>query len=79
MNWFKTPASSPDLSPIELMWHALKDYLWNEYKPKNLGELKSGIKTFWAALTPAICKKYISHLKKVIPKVIEVQGLPSGY
>ena len=79
VNWFKTPASSPDLNPIELMWHALKDYLRNEYKPKNLGELKSGIRAFWATLTPSICKKYINHLIKVIPKVIEVQGLPSGY
>ena len=79
VNWFKTPASSPDLDPIELMWHALKDYLRNEYKPRNLGELKSGIRAFWATLTPAICKKHISHLKKVIPKVIEVQELPSGY
>ena len=64
MNWFKIPASSPDLNPIELMWHALKDYLRNEYKPKNLGELKSGIRAFWATLTPAISDKYVSHLKK---------------
>ena len=68
INWFKTPASSPDLNPIELIWHALKDYLRNDYKPKNLSELKSGIKEFWATLTPSICKKYVSHLKKVIPK-----------
>ena len=27
VNWFKTPASSPDLNPIELVWHSLKDYL----------------------------------------------------
>ena len=27
INWFKIPASSPDLNPIELIWHALKDYL----------------------------------------------------
>ena len=80
INWFKTPASSPDLNiPIELIWHALKDYLRNDYKPKNMSELKSGIKAFWATLTPGICKKYVSHLKKVIPKVIEVGGLPSRY
>ena len=79
VNWFKTPAASPDLNPIELMWQALKDYLRNEYKPKNLSELKAGIKAFWATLTPEICKKYVNHLKKVIPKVIEVAGGPSEY
>ena len=79
INWFKTPAASPDLNPIVLMWHALKDYLRNEYKPKNLSELKAGIKAFLATLTPETCKKYISHLKKVIPKVIKVAGGPSGY
>ena len=26
INWFKTLASSPDLNPKELIWHALKDY-----------------------------------------------------
>ncbi len=79
INWFKTPTSSPDLNPIELIWHSLKDYLRIEYKPKNLTQLKAGIKAFWATLTPEICRKYIGHLKKVIPKVIEVQGGPSGY
>ena len=79
INWFKTPASSPELNPIELIWHALKYLLHIEYKPKNLSELKSGNKQYWATLTPCICKKYVSHLKKEIPKVIEVQGLPSGY
>ena len=42
--------------------------LRNDYKPKNLAELKAGIKQFWATLTPATCKKYISHLKKVIQR-----------
>jgi len=38
INWLKTPASSPDLNLIELIWHALKDYLRNKFKPKNLTE-----------------------------------------
>lgn len=79
INWFKTPASSPDLNPIELIWHTLKEYLRTVYKPKNLTDLKTGIKTFWSTVTPEECCKYINHLKKVIPKVIEVQGGPTGY
>ena len=79
INWFKTPASSPDLNLIELIWHSLKEYLRIEFKPRNLAQLKTGIKAFWATLTPEICQKYNRHLKKVIPKVIEVQCGPSGY
>ena len=79
VNWFKTPAASPDLNPIELVWHTLKEYLRVEYKPRNLTQLKAGIKAFWSTLTPEKCSKYIGHLKKVIPKVVEVQGGPSGY
>ena len=79
INWWKTPASSPDLNPIELIWHTLKEFLRNEYKPHNLSELKQGIKTFWESLTPEICSRYIGHLKKVIPKVVEVNGGPFGY
>lgn len=32
VNWFKTPAASPDLNPIELIWYALKNYLHNEHR-----------------------------------------------
>ena len=79
VNWFHTPAFSTDLNPIGLLWHALKDYLRIEYKPRNLTQLKAGIKSFWSTLTPHVCSKYIGHLKKVIPKIIEVKGGPSGY
>ncbi len=64
VNWWKIPASSPDLNPIELIWHALKDYLRIEYKPRNLTQLKEGIKAFWRTLTPVVCSQYVRHLKK---------------
>ena len=77
--WWRSPAESPDLNPIENIWGSLKQYLRTQYKPHNLDELKQGIMRFWNTLTPEICEKYISHLHKVIPKVIEENGNPSGY
>lgn len=79
VNWWPTPPESPDLNPIENVWGSLKQYLRNTCKPKNLDELKSGIVQFWATMTPEVCAKYIGHLKKVIPKVTEKDGGPSGY
>ena len=58
---WKTPASSPDLNPIELIWHALKDYLRIEYKPRNLTQLTQGIKAFWRTFIPAVCSKFVGH------------------
>ncbi len=35
INHFKSPAQSPDLNPIEIVWHDLKVFLEEEVKPKN--------------------------------------------
>ena len=79
VNWWPTPPESPDLNPIENIWGSLKQYLRNVHKLKNLEELKCGIQQFWVTLTPEICTRYIQHIQKVIPKVIENNGGPSGY
>ena len=79
INWWATPPESPDLNPIENIWGSLKQYLRTTYKPRNLDELKSGIQQFWMTLTPEICQRYIGHIQRVIPKVVEVCGEPSGY
>ena len=79
VTWWPTPPESPDLNPIELVWGSMKQYLCQTYKPRNLADLKNGIQLFWNTLTPEVCQKYISHLKKVVPKVIEVNGEASGY
>ena len=41
--WFKSPAESPDLNPIEKIWASLKTWLCNEWKPRSLEHLKEGI------------------------------------
>ena len=42
-------------------------------------ELISGIEQFWGSVSGEKCCKYIRHLQKVIPKVIEVGGAAKGY
>jgi len=79
INWWRTPPESPDLNPIENLWHEMKDYLRKNIKPTNKQELVDGITTFWATVNEHKCSKYIGHLKKVIPKVIEQGGGPTGY
>ena len=79
VNWWKTPPESPDCNPIENLWHELKEYLRREIKPETKRELVSGIEEFWARVDVAKCRKYIRHLRKVLPRVIELNGGPTGY
>lgn len=79
INWWKTPPESPDLNPIENLWHELKEDLRARVKPRTKSELIDGIESFWATVNIDKCCKYIKHLKKVIPKVIELEGAATGY
>lgn len=79
VNWWKTPAESPDLNPIENLWHELKEFNRREVKPQTKDELVAGIIKFWDTVSVDKCIKYINHLKKVIPRVIELNGDATGY
>ena len=79
INWWRTPPESLDLTPIENLWHEIKEYLRREIKPKSKPELVDGISTFWSTVDICKCHKYIGHLKKVIPVVIEKGGDAIGY
>ena len=76
INWWRTRQESPDLNPIDILWHELKFYLESKVKPRNKQELVDGIKAFWAErVTEEKCAKYIDHvLKKVVPAVLEAKG-----
>ena len=80
INWWKTPPESPDMNPIENLWAELKHFLRKCVKPSTKDELVNGISNFWATkVTPSKCRRYIGHLQKVLPKVVERQGKASGY
>ncbi len=79
IHWWKTPPESPDLNPIENVWGSMKTYLRDNVKPHNQETLIGGIRDFWKMLTPDVCRKYVGHLKKVVPKVMEEKGGLSGF
>ena len=81
INWWRTPPESPDLNPIEDLWHELKFFLESKVKPRSKQELVDGIKKFWRKkITPEKCAKYIDHvLHKAIPAVVEAEGAATKY
>ena len=81
INWWPTPPESPDLNPIENLWHELKYYLETKVKPRSKQELIDGIKKFWRKKVDAKkCARYIDHvLYKAIPAVVELRGAATKY
>ena len=61
------------------MWHELKEFIRREIKPTTKQQLIEGILMFWETVSIEKCNKYIGHLKKVIPLVIELEGAATGY
>ena len=57
INCWPTPAESPDLNPIEMLWHELKCFLRRVVKPSNKEELVRGIKQFWDGVLFSIMLK----------------------
>ena len=79
INWWRTPAESPDLNPIEIVWYMMKQHLRQHIKPTTLDELVAGIHAFWTeVLTIEKCNNLINHVHSVLPIVIEQQGASSG-
>ena len=78
INHYKTPAQSPDLMPIELVWHDFKRYLIVEVKPDNSEELMDGIEKFWKDIvTIKYCYSKINHLNRVMNNIILLNGKPT--
>lgn len=76
VNYWPTPAESPDCNPIENLWHQMKDHLRRRVKPSTKDELVNGIKEFWnETVTPDLCSRYISHLRKVFLLLLNVKEL----
>ena len=65
LTWWKTAPESPDLNPIENLWHELKEFIRREVKPHTKDELIAGIKRFWTTVDRSKCTRcYILYFDK---------------
>lgn len=58
VNWWKTAPESPDLNPLENLWHELKEFIRREVKPHSKDELVEGILRFWKTVDVDKCSRY---------------------
>ncbi len=72
------PNQSPDLNPIEMLWHDLKQsfYAW---KPSNVAKLKQFCKEEWAKIPPQRCERLIDSYHKRLIAVVAAKGCTTSY
>ena len=58
---------------------SLQEFVRCEVKPTTKDELVDGILQFWTTVDVEKCRRYICHLKKGLPKIIEVKGDATGF
>jgi hypothetical protein len=73
------PPKSPDLNPIENLWHLVKDELRRGPKPSNLVELKLYVKKAWLSVPPEHYRSLIKSMPNRIQAVIEAKGGQTKY
>jgi hypothetical protein len=76
---FPHPPKSPNLIPIELVWHLLKHNLQNcEQQPTNEQELKQAVLEAWDAITAEEIDRQM-HMESRMQAVIAANGGPTRY
>ncbi|KAG2461297.1 TCB1 transposase, partial [Polypterus senegalus] len=78
MKTFEWPSQSPDLNPIEMLWHDLIKVV-HARKPSNKAELQQFCKDEWAKIPPERCKRLIASYRKHLIAVIAAKGGPTSY
>ena len=78
MKVLEWPSQSPDLNPIEMLWHDLKQAV-HARKPSNVAELKQFCKEEWAKIPQQRCKRLIASYRKRLIAVVAAKGGTTNY
>lgn len=66
-------SSSPDLSPIETLWHIMKKRL-RAHPARTLPDLRSRIQDIWDSFTTDECKDLVNTMPRRIEAVLKRKG-----
>ncbi|KAK3562781.1 hypothetical protein QTP86_008381 [Hemibagrus guttatus] len=78
MKTLEWPSQSPDLNPIEMLWHDLKKVV-HAQKPSNVAELQQFCKDEWAKIPPQRCNRLNASYRKRLIAVVAANGGPTSY
>ncbi|KAK3529891.1 hypothetical protein QTP86_007214 [Hemibagrus guttatus] len=78
MKTLEGPSQSPDLNPIEMLWHDLKKVV-HARKPSNVAELQQFCKDEWAKIPPQRCNRLIASYGKRLIAVVAAKSGPTSY
>ena len=62
-----------------LFVHICRNINRRKVKPTTKQGLIAGTQQFWSTVDVEKCRRYIRHIKKVLPKMVEVNGDATGY
>ncbi|ESK88618.1 hypothetical protein Moror_3116 [Moniliophthora roreri MCA 2997] len=75
INLFPHPPSSPDVNPIEPLWHELKHHLHErQHRPTTMEGLIAVVKEVWEEIPVDIVNKYVAWMDKIVDAIIKAHG-----
>lgn len=74
----KTPAQSPDLNAIELLWSKLEEGI-RKHRISNKDDLKRALQQEWDSISPEYTKKLVHSMPARLKAVLKQLGYPTKY